>query len=107
MPLVCFDFAERRQAYAEACMNKSRPWMHCNGHCRLMQKLMKASDENDQNSNNAFKALTVDLCAPIASFRFGMNIHIESIHKTYKLPEVACLLVRHCSGILRPPRKLS
>lgn len=35
------------------CVNKSRPWMHCNGHCYFMRKIKQAqeNEKKQQRSN--------------------------------------------------------
>lgn len=30
------------------CVNKNKPWMHCNGHCFLMKKLRQAEEKEKQ-----------------------------------------------------------
>jgi len=34
------------------CINKSRPWMHCNGHCYFMRKIKEAQD-NEKKQDRA------------------------------------------------------
>lgn len=46
------------------CMNKARPWMHCNGKCYLMKKLLQADErqknEDRQSRKNLFQESIID-----------------------------------------------
>lgn len=33
---------------ATYCVNKNKPWMHCNGHCFLMKRLQQAEEKEKQ-----------------------------------------------------------
>jgi len=37
---------------ANLCVNKGRPWMHCNGHCYFMRKI-KEAQENEKKQDRA------------------------------------------------------
>lgn len=37
---------------ANLCVNKGRPWMHCNGHCYFMRKI-KEAQENEKKQERA------------------------------------------------------
>jgi hypothetical protein len=37
-------------AYIENCINKDKPWMHCNGKCQLCKKLHQQDNSDKQNS---------------------------------------------------------
>lgn len=39
------------------CENKSRPWMHCNGHCYLMKKVQQAEQKEKAAEQQAQKHL--------------------------------------------------
>ena len=39
------------------CVNKSRPWMHCNGKCYLMKKLKQAEEKEKKQQRENTKGL--------------------------------------------------
>lgn len=45
------------------CVNKSKPWMHCNGRCYLMKKLKQAEEkeksQEKQSQRNLFQNINV------------------------------------------------
>lgn len=43
------DYYLNRSAYLEACINKYKPAMHCDGQCLLMKKIRKAEDKASSN----------------------------------------------------------
>lgn len=45
---ACSAFEANQKYIAKnLCINKSRPWLHCNGHCYFMQKI-KQAEENEK-----------------------------------------------------------
>jgi hypothetical protein len=42
--IIVVDYCANTAAYAEKCVNKDKPWMHCNGRCQLCKKM--AQQEN-------------------------------------------------------------
>ncbi|HLX67058.1 MAG TPA: hypothetical protein VKR41_08675 [Puia sp.] len=61
--LVVADYYVNTSAYIESCINKDRPWMHCNGRCQLCKKLHQQAGGEDKQSaerrsgNNGDEAL--------------------------------------------------
>jgi len=51
-----FDM-NRSYIAAKLCENRSRPWLHCNGHCYLMKKLKQADEKQATNEREAQKNL--------------------------------------------------
>jgi hypothetical protein len=51
------DYYTRTARYAEKCINKARPKLHCNGQCQLMKKLQEEEKKDQQNPerNNSLK----------------------------------------------------
>lgn len=37
------------------CVNRDKPWMHCNGHCYLMKKVKQAMEKEKHNERLAEK----------------------------------------------------
>ena len=46
-PFLLFGYYANTAAYAQNCINKAIPKMHCNGKCQLMKKL-QAQQKKDQ-----------------------------------------------------------
>lgn len=44
------DYYVNTSAYIESCVNKDRPWMHCNGRCQLCKKLHQQAGAEDKQS---------------------------------------------------------
>ena len=40
---------------ANLCINKNRPWMHCNGHCYFMKKIKQAAEQEKKQSREDCK----------------------------------------------------
>lgn len=53
--LVAFE-ANQKYIAENLCVNKSRPWLHCNGHCYFMKKVHQA--EEDEKKEAARNNLT-------------------------------------------------
>ncbi len=43
------DYYANTGAYAQNCINKARPAMHCNGKCQMMKKLKQEEKKDQQN----------------------------------------------------------
>jgi hypothetical protein len=43
------DYYANTSEYAQNCVNKARPAMHCNGQCQLMKKLQQAEKKDQEN----------------------------------------------------------
>lgn len=48
--LVVADYFVNTSAYVENCINKDRPWMHCNGHCQLCKRLHQQNNTEDKQT---------------------------------------------------------
>lgn len=88
------------------CVNKSRPWIHCNGHCYFMRKIKEAQenekkqDREDQKSRYQ-EALPVSLQVSIIAFKvsesritYPATVTPETIQRSYSIllpPKVASL----------------
>jgi len=46
---IVVDYYSNTAQYAKACINKSRPKLHCNGRCAMMRKL-KADEKKDADN---------------------------------------------------------
>jgi hypothetical protein len=48
--LIVADYYVNTAAYAANCVNKDRPWMHCNGQCQLCKKLHQQDNTEDKQT---------------------------------------------------------
>jgi hypothetical protein len=46
--LLVFDYYVNPTVYIANCVNKDRPWMHCNGRCQLCKKLHQQDNTEDR-----------------------------------------------------------
>ena len=44
------DYYVNTSAYLANCVNKDRPWMHCNGRCQLCKKLHQQAGAEDKQT---------------------------------------------------------
>jgi len=52
--VILLDYYANKTAYAQNCINKARPTMHCNGKCQMMKKLEQ--EEKNSRDNQEGKA---------------------------------------------------
>jgi hypothetical protein len=48
--LLVADYYVNSSSYLADCVNKDRPWMHCNGRCQLCKKLHQQAGGEDKQS---------------------------------------------------------
>lgn len=48
--LLVADYYVNTSAFIENCINKDRPWMHCNGRCQLCKKLNQQDSPEDKQT---------------------------------------------------------
>jgi hypothetical protein len=48
--LLVADYFVNTAAYTENCVNKDRPWMHCNGRCQLCKRLHQQDGAQDKQT---------------------------------------------------------
>jgi hypothetical protein len=48
--LLVADYFVNTAAYTENCVNKDRPWMHCNGRCQLCKRLHQQEGTQDKQT---------------------------------------------------------
>ena len=73
------DYLVNLEAYKKACVNKSKPMMHCNGKCQMLKKMKKQEGDNETNAPMPkFNQLEVVL----SSKSFFPSIQILSITRS-------------------------
>lgn len=84
------------------CVNKNRPWMHCNGHCYFMKKI-KEAQENEKKQDRADQqnhfqeALPVVL--PVSMLVFKEE-NPKIVYPSIATPEI----IQRSYSILLPPK---
>ena len=48
--LVLADYLVNLESYKKACINKTKPMMHCNGKCQILKKIKKQEGESNTNT---------------------------------------------------------
>lgn len=92
---------------AQFCVNKDKPWMHCNGRCYLMNKV-KQAEENERKQAN--KDLRTNLQITWYFQSSGLNEKspaTDSIARSFKIHYASCYTNQYNSSIFRPPKPLS
>ncbi|RXK80759.1 hypothetical protein [Filimonas effusa] len=56
---VVVDYYANTAAFAQNCVNKSRPSMHCNGKCQMMKKMEQQQKKDAENERKAGPKLEV------------------------------------------------
>jgi hypothetical protein len=84
------------------CVNKNRPWMHCNGHCYFMRKIKQAEEnekkqERSNQQNHYQEALPAII--PVSQLAFKEESPKRSYPK-YATPN----LIDRSYSILVPPK---
>lgn len=106
-----FAFAafEANQKYIaqNLCVNKSRPWLHCNGHCYFMKKI-RQSEENEkkQAAKDNLNKLEISFFQEPFQFTFPVRALIQSSNSsfprcTYQYSN------RYIDTIFRPPKQIA
>ncbi|WCT10869.1 hypothetical protein [Mucilaginibacter jinjuensis] len=82
------------------CVNKSRPWMHCNGRCYLMKKL-KAAAEKEKSAERESQKNNFQVAIITQPDHFSLN---EQDCITLVVPEAPFALPKNQPSIFQPPR---
>jgi hypothetical protein len=104
--LVYAGFELNHKYIAEnLCVNKSRPWMHCNGHCYFMRKIKEAQEnekkqERENQKSRYQDALPVSLQVSILAFKMQ---EAKITYPTVVTPET----IQRSYSILLPPKVAS
>ena len=46
---IVIDYYANTSTYEKDCVNKNKPWMHCNGQCQMMKKMRQEENKDQQN----------------------------------------------------------
>ena len=82
------------------CVNKNKPWLHCNGKCYFMRKIKEAQDKEQSKEAQAQKNLFQEAFIskpPTIKFHTQLLQVIPVINNQFDLPQVQL-------PIFQPPR---
>lgn len=89
------------------CVNKARPWMHCNGKCYFMKKIKQAEEnEKKQAERDGLSRLEVSFFSEPFTIAFLEPVAIEktsSEFTTYTYQYFS----RYIDTIFRPPKQVA
>lgn len=86
--------------YARYCVNKAKPWMHCNGKCQMLKKLNQ--EEKQDNQNPVQKAASVEVISS-KSFFSTVPEPASVLHTVIFISRNDNRLQQMPRSLLRPP----
>jgi hypothetical protein len=84
------------------CINKNRPWMHCNGKCFFMRKIKEAQD-NEKKQDRADQQNHYQEALPVLTPITILTFNEESPKIAYPIATTHETIQRE-SSILLPPK---
>ncbi|MGI4806213.1 MAG: hypothetical protein ACRYFL_15715 [Janthinobacterium lividum] len=88
------------------CVNKNRPWLHCNGHCFFMKKVKQAEEnEKKQAAKDNLNRLAVSYFQQPYRIIFSSPLSFTAVH--IHLPAYTYQYSNsYIEAIFRPPKSL-
>jgi len=91
---IVVDYCSNTAQYAKACINKSRPKLHCNGRCAMMKKLnadeKKDADNPERKQENKSETFSPFIMNSENCFTVRtITVHSYPViddNRTYKMP---------------------
>ncbi|RZK44334.1 MAG: hypothetical protein EOO61_04190 [Hymenobacter sp.] len=102
--LAAFE-ANQKYIAENLCVNKSRPWLHCNGHCYFIKKVHQAEEnEKKEAARNNLSRTEVSFFQEPLQFAFIMPVDLTAgigsfLLYTYQYSN------HHLDAIFKPPRQ--
>jgi hypothetical protein len=82
------------------CVNRNKPWLHCNGKCYLMKKIKQAEEKQAASDREAQKNLVQEsFCETIPEIRF-----YTQLLQVIPIPNNHIDLPKGHNVIFRPPQ---
>jgi hypothetical protein len=93
---------EMNQKYiaANLCVNRNKPWLHCNGKCYFMRKIAEAEQKQASDERQSQKNLFQEAFFTSVSV---IKFHTQLLY-TIPVPNNRFALPMAQSGIFRPPQ---
>lgn len=89
------------------CINKSRPWMHCNGQCYLMKKMRQAQDnEKKQAARDNLSRLEISFFQQPSDLIFLPPAILERNKSAFPLYTYQ-YTSSYITTIFRPPKQVA
>jgi hypothetical protein len=85
------------------CVNKSRPWMHCDGKCYFMRKI-KESQDNEKKQERADQKNSYQEGLPVSFAVITPKFKEEILLKITYPRTVTPATIRRSASILQPPK---
>lgn len=99
---IILDYYTHQQQYAELCVNKDKPQMHCNGQCQMSKKLQQAHNQESHNPEATGSAKVV-----LVLYCFVENFHINwvalPLTKIQYFPQEEHPIRRDLFSVFHPP----
>jgi hypothetical protein len=105
---ACAGFELNHKYIAEnLCINRTRPWLHCNGKCYFMRKIKQAEEnEKKQQAKDNLTRLEVSFFQESYQIAFIEPVILETHKSTF--PHYTYLYTsRYLTTIFRPPKQLA
>eukprot|EP01037_Dinobryon_pediforme_P014796 gene14796-14928_t len=89
------------------CINRNKPWMHCNGHCYFMLKIKQAEEhDRKQNAKDTLAKMEVSFCQEPFRIAFIEPISLASkksifLHNGFQYGS------SFIENIFKPPRQFA
>ena len=96
------DYMVNLEAYKNACVNKAKPMMHCNGKCQMLKKMKKQEGDNGTNAtvpkfNQPDYVLSSKSFFPILEFAYIQNCN------SFYMQDQSKFSNNYLASIFRPP----
>jgi len=103
--MVCAGFQlNRSYIAANLCVNRNKPWMHCNGKCYFMQKL-KQAQENEKRQAERDNLHHIEVFFLQQKFNFDFLSFNPEPQLITHCDNYSCLYTnQYISSLFRPPR---
>lgn len=98
--------ANQNYIVKELCVNKERPWMHCNGRCYLMNKLKEATEkEKKQEEKENMNRLQLSFFQQSSQVNLITPIMPDMLHS--HAIYIFQYSSRYIDTIFRPPKYIA
>lgn len=96
------SYRMNRAAFEQKCINKYKPWLHCNGKCQLMKKLIEKEKKDQENNDRKPEAPAFVYCENLNPWMpAAMIIFSKKTSHQISSPSLA----ERSYSIFHPPRR--
>ncbi|HET8572501.1 MAG TPA: hypothetical protein VFL76_01405 [Edaphocola sp.] len=101
---IILDYYTHQQAFSEACINKGKPQMHCNGKCQMYKK-MRQNHQQEQDHPELANSVKIVLYCMVDALHFSWPSMPGSAQE--KFPRIEVALVHHDPlSVFHPPARI-